>query len=684
MTMVSLTARLLLSVVLPLGLPLLPARASPADPAPLLELSLEDLQRYPVITASRHEQPLWRAPAIVSVLDGEDLRRQGYRSVAEALRTIPGIHVINDGVSHYVIVRGIDSGMRAYGRTVKVMLDGQPLGLRSDASQLLGPELLPLSSVQRIEVVLGAASALYGADAYLGVINIITRPSATTPSSLSLAAGTQPNSAHGTAAELVLSHDAAPWSVLVAGSLAAEDRGEQTVPLSSPAGGQLPDTHSRDDHSRPAALYARFRRDDEAFRHTLALQLSRLDSDGEFLDFGTLSHDSRLALRQQTLWGQSEWQAAESQRYQARLAYAWGEPDTHEQLSLGTGSNYPAREFGYRAWEAALEGQHAGETQHLVWGVDGSWDEEELMEVFSVDRSTGVRTQVTPAQPTQLFRNLGAYLQYQWQPAAWDLALNWRHDRHNIYGDHNSYRLGLAGQLRPELTGKLLYGTAFKAPNAFQLHTQPLYAGEILGNAALTPEDARTLEGQLSWQARPELLLTLTAYHLQVRRLIQLQPFGVNQRWDNSGEQRGDGLQTELHWRPGAHELSLSSAWQDTVVRPQIPLLPQPEVPTASAPRLQAQLDWGYHWSRAQAGVQGRYIGPRRASDSNIALNLNTAYQLPAYTVWRLHGWQQWSRHQLGASLDNALDKRYAEPGYGGIDLPGPRRRLWLHWTWSY
>ncbi|MDP2228849.1 MAG: TonB-dependent receptor, partial [Moraxellaceae bacterium] len=263
------------------------------------------------------------------------------------------------------------------------------------------------------------------------------------------------------------------------------------------------------------------------------------------------------------------------------------------------------------------------------------------------------------------------------------LSLNWRHDRHNRYENHDSWRAGLTGKLRPGLTGKLLYGTSFKAPNAFQLYGQPLYTGDVLGNPGLMPETARTLEAQLSWQLDSDWLLNLTAYRIEVEQLIELQPFGINQRWSNRGGQQGHGLASELRWIGGAHELALSTTWQDTQVRLEQPLSTTVEVPTASAPRLLAMLEWRYRLEQAELGVAGRHVSERRASDSNIDLNLAQVYTLPSYQVVRVHALRELGAHRLGLVLDNALDTRFEEPGYGGGDLPGAGRRVWLSWSWQ-
>ncbi len=673
-----------LSRLLPFFPPLLLAGtpAPAAVPESLLALDISELVNIPVVTASRREQALWQAPAVVVVLDGEDLRRRGVRSLAEALASVPGFHVMDDGVGHSVVVRGVGAGQRAYGRTLKLMLDGQPLGLRSDATQFLGPELLPMALVERIEIVRGPASALYGADAYLGVINIITRQDGV--SGLKLAAGHETGSGHAGAGELLLAGTLAGWQGVLAAGAARQDRSGRELPRRSPLA-PLPDDRAAADIARPQSLYARLQHAQADTRHALVFHAAERDSHGEFLDFGVLSHRNRLAVTQQTVGWQSEWRAG-PQLSRGRLAHAWGGVADDERLSLGLAGSRPERDFGYRATELGLEHQRQLGRHHLVAGVDGSWNHEQPFAVYSINELTGDRVRLSPDQPERLFRNLGAYLQSQWQPlpdSDWMLALNWRHDRHNRYGGRDSWRAGLTGPLADSLTAKLLYGTAFKAPAAAQLYGQPLYTGDALGNPGLRPETARTLEGQLAWQADEQLLFTLTLYRLEVEQLIELQPFGISQRWDNRGEQRGEGAAFEARWQPGRHQLGLTTSWHDMRLYREAPLVPTVDVPTAAAPRLMATADWRWRESAREVGLAARHVSSRRASDSNIERNFDTVYTLPSYTLLRLHALHEWGAHRLTLSIDNLLDERYAEPGHGGVDVPGAGRQLWLAWSWQ-
>ncbi|MFN3587704.1 MAG: TonB-dependent receptor, partial [Moraxellaceae bacterium] len=360
-------------------------------PESLLALDISELVNIPVVTASRREQALWQAPAVVLVLDGEDLRRRGVRSVAEALAGVPGFHVVDDGVGHSVVVRGIGAGQRAYGRTLKVMLDGQPLGLRSDASQFLGPELLPMSLIERIEIVRGPASALYGADAYLGVIHIITRRD--DARRLQLAAGHEAGSGDAVAAEAMATASGGDWQGMAAVSVTRQDRSGRELPDSSP----LPPAErvSAHDIARPQSVYLRLLRQQADARHALMFHGAQRDSHGEFLDFGVLSHRNRVAVQQHTLGWQSVWQTGVSSQ-RLRIAHAWGGVAEDERLDLGQAGSHPERDFGYRVTELGLEHQRQFGRHHFLLGMDGSWNDEQPFDVFSINDLTGDKVRLSP------------------------------------------------------------------------------------------------------------------------------------------------------------------------------------------------------------------------------------------------------------------------------------------------
>src|SRR5690606_24262604 len=127
-----------------------------------------------VSTATKGAENLDDAPAVITVVTREDIERRGYRSVGEVLANTVGFFSIDDHILPNVGVRGVTGGLGAESSIIKVMIDGRSVAYRTTSGNWLGVELIPLTSVQQIEIIRGPASALYGADAFLGVVNIIT------------------------------------------------------------------------------------------------------------------------------------------------------------------------------------------------------------------------------------------------------------------------------------------------------------------------------------------------------------------------------------------------------------------------------------------------------------------------------------------------------------------------------
>ena len=152
------------------GLCLLHGAASWGQEGDLFEFFREEAQ---VITASRRPQPLYRAPATVYVISGEELRTSGAQTLWDGLRRVPGMDVINiRSLSGVISIRGLNKPLN--NRTL-VLVDGRNAleGYYDNVNLETIPVLL--EEIDRIEVVEGPISALYGANAINGVINIITR-----------------------------------------------------------------------------------------------------------------------------------------------------------------------------------------------------------------------------------------------------------------------------------------------------------------------------------------------------------------------------------------------------------------------------------------------------------------------------------------------------------------------------
>lgn len=127
-----------------------------------------------VVTATGYEQDLSKAPASITVIDREELEKREYNDITDVLRHTPGVVVSGSGSAQTISIRGMSSnytlflvdGKRQYGRDVNP--NGDDAGFEKNI-------LPPVSAIERIEIIRGPASTLYGTDAMGGVVNIITK-----------------------------------------------------------------------------------------------------------------------------------------------------------------------------------------------------------------------------------------------------------------------------------------------------------------------------------------------------------------------------------------------------------------------------------------------------------------------------------------------------------------------------
>jgi iron complex outermembrane receptor protein len=128
-----------------------------------------------VYSASKYEQKEAEAPSSISVISGEDIRRNGYRTLNEALRSVTGFYTKNHGSYSTMGVRGFappgDSNSR-----ILLLVNGHAINNNIDESAPLGNDFpIDMDLIDRIEIVRGPSSSLYGANAFFGVVNVIIR-----------------------------------------------------------------------------------------------------------------------------------------------------------------------------------------------------------------------------------------------------------------------------------------------------------------------------------------------------------------------------------------------------------------------------------------------------------------------------------------------------------------------------
>lgn len=127
------------------------------------------------VTAAGYEQNIKEAPATITVISAEEIKKKSYTDITDVLKNVPGVHVQGGGVEQSIMIRGMSADYTLFLIDGRPMQDNQAFGLNGAQAGTPINFLPPLESIERVEVIRGPASSLYGSDAMGGVINIITK-----------------------------------------------------------------------------------------------------------------------------------------------------------------------------------------------------------------------------------------------------------------------------------------------------------------------------------------------------------------------------------------------------------------------------------------------------------------------------------------------------------------------------
>jgi outer membrane receptor for ferrienterochelin and colicins len=656
-----------------------------------------DPTQQAVVTATKHEQKIGEAPAVISLITSRQIEQYGYASVGEALSTLSGVDMLHDQVQYNLGVRGINAGMRGSSRIVKVMIEGQSVAFRPSSENFLGTELVPMQAVDRIEVVRGPSSTLYGANAYLGVVNIIMRRGERIDG-MELRSGVSSVQGHA-AYDLGLLYGRKMGRVdylLAASGQFADRSGLHARDLPGDSRYRDQELASRNDISRPASLYARAEieghNDD---RLAVDLSLQQLDTFGEFQDWGVLTGINRISMRNLFLRSRYD-RPLFGLHATVAAAYSQGEPCDDEFLAInqaGVG-DWITREVGYEGVDLSSELSWEGDVGNVVTvGIDHSRDAQELQtyyrHYFDQDsQATGL------AQGDTAFVNTGAYAQAVVYPfralhlsglTNLGLTTGWRYDRHNIYDDISNYRIAGAYPLTGNWYAKVIYGTSFKAPSPVQLYTTLIVPQGVLGNPELRPETARTWEAAVGGRLSSRITITLVGFSSDVRNKVELVPSGANTRADNVAKISSRGFEEETFYRSENTTAYLNLSYQHSTDRRVDRLRGVLEGDTNLYPRTTVKFGANRQLQRWpwELSLSGIYSGERIASEQNIKnfdpINLQE-YKLDGYLLLDLTLQSRILGAGRGATLQlkisNLLDEQYYYPGFRDFDIPGLGRRF--------
>jgi outer membrane receptor for ferrienterochelin and colicins len=651
-----------------------------------------------VTSVTKTEQRGAQTPAVITVVTRDEIIAQGYGSLAEVLRSVPGFYDVYDLVSHNIGVRGVNGGARASGSVLKLMIDGMPVDFRSTTGNEFGEALIPMHLIERIEIIRGPASALYGANAFLGVVNVIPVSGERFQGVRALVRGAlvRSNLGGGFGAHAGGSTDRFDFLVGVEGSYL--DRSGLTLPASSPV---LTDeaiqfgTNDRSarDTSTPKTFLGQLKvKRIWGGELSVLTSLQRSDASGEFQDISTLTHNTRISVLNQNYRLKYEIRPSGQFSWQLSGSYLQGEPTSSDRLDVGRADHILERELAVHGYGVQTEARYSPSSllavtggadytreNHFLLSYGKRFTKDITAQDGAVLVSAGSYEPGAGYRQTHVFQNAGAFLQVTSELSSrWSTVLGSRVDWHSAYGTNISPRAGVV--FAPgDWSFKLLYGSSFKAPSATQLYGQTagVYT-DLVGNKDLKAQRAHTVElagGYSLPKKRGEILVN--TYLSSVLGRVEYVQFGTLSIAKNMIDEVVVGGELDarynltdpfrLRWTLGVAKTVNSISGALVAVQVENPLFPVFQT------HLIADYDLFRFGVRLSAEVS--YISARASSQPNAQYKTE-AYAVPGYVYTavsvampekKLFGDRT---TQVSLRVSDLFNQRRAEPGFGGVDVP--------------
>jgi outer membrane receptor for ferrienterochelin and colicin len=661
-----------------------------------LSLSFEDLVNLETTIATASRQSISRAPAVVSLITADDIRATGAVNLVDALRAVPGLHIRTDPFGNRPLIHF--RGSKAV--NTLLMVNGNPM---KDLMWVFGIfwKGLPASMIDRIEIIRGPGSALFGADAAAGVINVITKTA---------------GKIEGTEAGLRIGSFNSKTSWLQHGSN-----------LNGYDIGLTANIHDTDGYS-PIISSDRQTGDDSRYSTNVSLAPNEVH-------YGWRSEDIRMSIARGN-WrlmadymGHSDLQTgmtgaavidpitvASDRRYNIDILYSndslykdWSVKADfgYEHLQYDSGAGFQERPPGFtdssgvypdglinqmesaeRSLSFEVSGLYSGLENHVL-RVGAGYSVKDLYFVSQwVNFGLGPDGTDLPAggplvdlsntpyafAPEKKREIAHLFIQDIWTITDdWELTAGARYDNYSDFGDTLNPRLALVWQTTDKLTSKFMYGKAFRAPSYQQLFSE---TSRALPNEQLKAEEFDTTELSLAYTATQKLQLSMNLFQLNQEDIIQrvaVSGLSKNQ-YNNLGDHSTSGFELEMKWQVQPDvRLSANYALQQQK---------DDEFRYFHIPERSAYLraDWSFQ-PKWNWDFQANWLGerPRPSTDTRPAV---AAYTISDTTL-RYADSKSWS---FAASIKNLFDEKAKEYSSGSLedDLPLPERSFYVEMQYKF
>lgn len=598
-------------------------------------------QELPAVTAaSRYDQDPYEAPASISIVTADDIRRYGYRTLAEVLNSVRGFFTTYDRNYSYVTARGFGRP-GDYNTRILFLVDGHRLNDNVADAGYVGTEaVLDVNTIERVEVIRGPSSSLYGTNAFFGVVNVITRQGRWLGGTRVSAEAGSFDSYRGRIAYGAKVRGG--LEVLATGSVYRSGGADLFFPeFNDPAtnNGLAVDR----DGDRAETAFGKVVAGD----FTVAGGLSSRRKGIPTASYETTFDDARTRTKDQRAFAFVAYDRALPglSRLGARLSY-----DRNRYSGAFAYDDVVQRDYQRGDWWT-LETQYIrplGSRHKLIAGGEFRWNVRQEQGVF--DEAPFV-TYLSDARTSRVW---ALFVQDEFRVAR-RLMLNAgiRRDDYETFGATVNPRLAVIYGAGTPTSIKAMYGRAFRAPNAFELY---YHDGGVTQkpSAGLEPETIESFELVAEHRFAPTTRASASLYHLDVEDLITLgvDPADSLSVFRNVDRQSSTGVELEGEARlVGRLEGRASYAYQRSND-------PTTGLDVVNSPRHLGRLGVSVPWwsDHARVGFELRGMSGRRTLAGDTA---------PGFAVGNLTLLGRPFRHsrlELAGSVYNLWNHRYGDP----------------------
>jgi len=520
--------------------------------------------------ATGRKQTVSQAPAVASIISAKTIRQIGARDIDEVLETVPGLHVSYSAGGYNPIyqIRGISSNANPQ---VLMLINGIPITniFGGDRSQAWGG--MPVENVSRIEVIRGPGSAIYGADAFAGTINIITK-NATEIDGLEI--GASAGSFDEYRGWLQYGGSVAGWNTAFSvqvldthGQHEKIDSDFQTVLDTNPLLGTNASLAPGSVNLGRQSLDTRIDLSNKEWQIRLGYQRRQIETGAGLFDALDPAGEANSDRYNADI---TYLNTSFSENWDFKVQYSFFNTITKPDLVLlppGTNSGagvFPNGVIGQpdvyeRHNRIDLSSFYTGLKNHDIRVGTGFHHQDQ----YKIEEKRNFITAVTPfgavlapigavvdvTNTTPYNQEKTRKIYYSFLQDAWDFAPDWtltaglRYDHYSNFGGTLNPRLALVWQTSYRLTSKLLYGRSFRAPSfAEQFNINNPVA---IGNPDLDPEIIDTYEVAFDYAATHDLKVGFNVFYYQMSDIIRFDPTTAN----NTGKQTGHGVEMEVNWK---------------------------------------------------------------------------------------------------------------------------------------